>query len=133
MKGFVLDHRLYHQIITHLVDHLPKESCGLLGGRDFHASTFLPVNNSVDSAYEFKMDPVEQLKALQTIESSEMELVAIFHSHPIGPPYPSSKDILEFRDLGSVTLIGAPEKDSWGLFAFWIENSKFERIRLELA
>ncbi len=75
--------------------HVPLEACGLLAGRNGSVKKVLPVRNQAQSPVRFVMDPYEQLQAFEWIDSQELELVGIFHSHPAGPETVSATDIRE--------------------------------------
>jgi [CysO sulfur-carrier protein]-S-L-cysteine hydrolase len=40
----------------------------------------------------YRIHPREQLRAFQTMDDHDDELVAIYHSHPASQPYPSPTD-----------------------------------------
>ncbi len=48
------------------------------------------------------------LHGFDRIEGQGWELVAIFHSHPQGPAYPSATDIAEFFYPGTAVMIASP-------------------------
>ena len=97
---------LLDQIVTHTRSHLPMESCGLLAGRDSLVSQFIPIANRLASATEFDMEPAELVAALRSLRTKGDSLLAIVHSHPRGPAFPSSKDIERawYRDAAHVIV-----------------------------
>ncbi len=78
---------------------MPEEGCGLLAGlilpEGYQVLKVLPMVNSIHSASRYRMDPQEQYKRFNEIDSMGLELVGIYHSHPTGLPYPSLIDITE--------------------------------------
>jgi proteasome lid subunit RPN8/RPN11 len=84
---------LLDQIVTYTRSRLPLESCGLLVGRESFASQFIPIVNRLASATEFDMEPAELIAALRSVRTNGDRLLAIVHSHPRGPAFPSTTDI----------------------------------------
>ncbi|MBK8428739.1 MAG: M67 family metallopeptidase [Lewinellaceae bacterium] len=82
-------------MLNYVESHAPLESCGLLAGRDSKVEKIFFVQNQAHSAVRYVMDPIEQLNAFEWIDSNEMELLGIFHSHPTGPETVSPTDISE--------------------------------------
>jgi proteasome lid subunit RPN8/RPN11 len=71
---------------------LPREACGMLGGREGRVESVHPVKNTSPEASRYAMDPAGQFRALEAIHGAGRELVGIYHSHPVGPALPSSLD-----------------------------------------
>jgi proteasome lid subunit RPN8/RPN11 len=76
------------------------------------------------------MDPMELYQALEKIETSSLNLLGIFHSHPEGPSRPSETDIKEFLYPGIATIICYPELNVWQMKAFLIEKNRYTEIKL---
>jgi len=79
----------------------------------------------------FVMDPYEQLRVFEWIESNGLDLLAIFHSHPTGPETVSPTDIAEAA-YEVVHIICSRKVDSWKLRGFWIENSNSVEVTLQI-
>lgn len=91
---------VYHEMIEHCINCLPFEACGILAGQKDIASKIYKIKNTEYSSFSYFMEPVEQLKAMKDIRQRSLEMIAIFHSHPFGSPYPSQKDLeLAFYDV----------------------------------
>lgn len=124
----------WDQMIAYVQSCLPEEACGVAGGAFEENSTridlILPVINQLHSPVRFRMEPAGQLTALQTIEQKGIELVAIFHSHPVGPQVPSQSDIVEFYYPGVLSIIISPSKEAygWQVRAFQITNDQSVEI-----
>lgn len=100
-------------MLEHVAEVEPMEACGLLGGSQSRVEEVVPVKNVADSQVRFLMDPGEQIEALFSFEERGMELVAIYHSHPAGPPGPSQIDISEAAYPEAVQLIWFLEEGGW--------------------
>jgi proteasome lid subunit RPN8/RPN11 len=92
-------------MLLHVQSQLGEESCGLVAGLQDTALAIFPVTNSLHSPTRFRMDALEQVKALLEMERSGWELLAIYHSHLHGPAQPSETDTKEFAYPGVAYLI----------------------------
>jgi proteasome lid subunit RPN8/RPN11 len=95
------------------------------------AEVVITVKNAVGSPVRFQMEAREQLQAFEQIEAAGLDLLAIFHSHPIGPAVPSPTDIAEsFYDV--MHVIWSPVEGEWLAHAFWIEAGHAAEVPLIL-
>jgi proteasome lid subunit RPN8/RPN11 len=122
---FALSSTQYQAMLSHVLDCLPEEGCGLVGGvwetEGVVAREVLPVENALHSPVRFRMTPEDQLKAFYWLEENELELVAIYHSHPTGPQHPSPTDLAEFAYPGTLVLIWSPGHAGWHLRGYRME------------
>lgn len=90
---------------------VPNEACGLLAGRDRNVTKFYPMTNVEASPEHFSMKPEEQFAAVKDMRRMELQLRAIWHSHPSTPPRMSAEDLrLAFTpDVAYVILSLAPD------------------------
>jgi proteasome lid subunit RPN8/RPN11 len=77
------------------------------------------------------MDPREQVKAFDWIESSGRQLLGIFHSHPAGPESLSPTDIAEAA-YEVIHIVWAPKESQWQARGFWIENGRASEVPLQI-
>ena len=131
MNSLTIPKEQYEKIIAHVQSHAPLEACGLLAGRDSKVESVLEVANQAHSPVRYVMDPVEQLNAFEWIESNRLELLGIFHSHPIGPETVSPTDIAEAA-YAVVYVILARVDGAWGARGFWIENGSYNEVILQI-
>ncbi len=124
MTGMALElpRELWADVIAHLRSELPCEACGFLAGRADRAQFTFPVANALKSPIAYRMEPRAQLQAMLAIERQDLEIVAIYHSHPKGPPLPSVTDLAEAAYPDTRYLICAPGPDNtiWDGRAFWL-------------
>jgi proteasome lid subunit RPN8/RPN11 len=111
---------------------LPEEACGLLAGRDTRVEAVYPLENAARSPIRFVIDPGAQVAAMLQMEADGQELLAVYHSHPQGPPHPSGTDIREAGYLGIVHLIWFRNDGEWQCHAFLIENDAYHAIPLKI-
>jgi proteasome lid subunit RPN8/RPN11 len=136
---FQLPAELWDQIQAHLRDNLPDEACGLIGGTRNHelhgwkASRIFLIENILHSPTRFRMDGRAQLAAFEQIDRDNLELIAIFHSHPQGPDYPSETDKKEFYYPGVIQLICYLHGDTWECAGFQFMNNEFKKIEVAIS
>jgi proteasome lid subunit RPN8/RPN11 len=111
---------------------LPEEACGLLSGRDARVEMVYPLENAAHSPTRFVIDPREQVEAMLAMEAAGQELLAVYHSHPLGPLHPSGTDIREAGYLGIAHLIWSRQDEEWQCRAFLIGNDAYHAIALKL-
>ena len=118
-------------MMDHVTHHAPLESCGLLAGRENRVEKMIRVRNQAQSPVRFVMDPYEQLKAFDWIDSNGLDLLGIFHSHPAGPETASATDIAEAA-YEVVHVILSRTGDIWKARGFWIENDRVYEVILQI-
>ena len=128
--SLIIPFKLRKQILEHLNQHLPEEACGFIAGLKGSALVVLPIRNSLGSPVRFEMDPQEMIRAIIWMEDQELEMLAIFHSHPNGPAVPSPTDLAEHSYPDAACLIASPANAAaeWQLRAFWMKKENFEEL-----
>lgn len=119
-------------MLDYVGQNAPLESCGLLAGKNDQVGKVIFVRNQAQSPARFVMDPYEQLKAFDWIESNGLDLLGIFHSHPAGPEAASATDIAEAA-YEVVYLIWSRNQERWKVRGFWIENGSVTEVSLQIA
>ena len=125
-------------MLAHVVACLPFEVCGLLAGAGNEVRDVLPVTNQLRSAVRYRMEPAEQVRAFAMIESKEMELMAIYHSHTAVAgtagaemAQPSATDIAEAA-YPVVQVLWSRINGPWEANGYWISDKRVTKIPLEL-
>ncbi len=118
------------QIAAHAAACLPEEACGLIGGREGKGELAIEITNELHSPTRFRMLPIEQFRAFMRFEAEQLDLLAIYHSHPNGPPGPSATDAAEFNYPGVLYLILSPSGGGWQVRAFRFEDGAFTEVEL---
>ncbi|MCW5874602.1 MAG: M67 family metallopeptidase [Anaerolineales bacterium] len=119
------------QMAAHAAAESPNEACGLLAGAEGASVQIFPITNELKSPTHYSMAPGEQLQAFMQMEQRGLQLLAIYHSHPAGPPTPSRTDLAEARYPGVVHLIWAPSEAGWGCRGFLLDGG-IKEIEVEL-
>ena len=121
----------WREMLQYVDNHLPLEACGLLAGTDNRVEKVMGVRNQEQRPVRFVMDPREQLKAFDWIESSGLDLLGIFHSHPAGPEIVSVTDIAEVA-YEVIHIIWSRTEGRWQARGFWIEAGEASEVTLRI-
>ena len=85
------------------------ERCGLLfgelHGNEIIIAEIVEIENVRKSSSEFELDSLQTLKAFEKAEKEGMEVVGVWHTHPLWIPYPSKKDREGMRVYPGVWVI----------------------------
>ena len=128
----VLHQQIVDIVQAHIESCLPLEACGLLAGKGEIVQQVLTVTNQAKSPVRFRMDPFEQIRAFERIESSGLDLLGIFHSHPFGPEAASATDIAEAA-YAVVHVIWSMQTGAWKARGFWFEDGRASEVELVLS
>ena len=80
------------------------------------------------------MDAKQQIQTMLTIEANDLELIAIYHSHPTSPAIPSPTDIAQAYYPELIQFILSLQKQkSPSLRAFTIINNQVDEIPFSVA
>jgi len=130
MERLLLKQHHWDEMRRQVAEEAPLESCGLLAGIQDEVRQVVPLPNALKSATRFRLDPNDQWAAFQQIEGAGLEMLAIYHSHPKGPPHPSQTDIDEAA-YPVVYVIWSQAEGGWQARGFWIENGAYRAVPLE--
>jgi len=136
MDGIRVSHEQYKQMLEHVSRESPMEACGLLGGSrassEHLVEQVVTIKNAADSLVRFRMDPTEQVQAFFGFEESGWELLAIYHSHPDGPPGPSQIDLREAAYPEAAQLIWFQDRADWICRAYRYERGLAIEVKLSV-
>lgn len=130
----LLPRPIWTAMLSHLRAAYPQEGCGLLAGRAGQPVKWYPCANAHPAplvAYE--VAPADLLSVLRDLDDHGWHLLAICHSHPDAPAYPSRVDVARAYYPDSLYLI-------WSLAApgppavrgFWIRDGEVTEHPLQL-
>jgi proteasome lid subunit RPN8/RPN11 len=129
---------LLAEVVAHARRELPNEGCGLLAGRVADgagvASASFPVGNDAASSSEYETNARDMLHAFRDMRERGLELLAIYHSHPMSEPVPSRPD-LERNTYGESVahvIVGLAAKEPQ-VRAWWLGEGGCREAPLEIA
>ena len=110
----------------------PLEACGLLAGKESRVEKVIEIQNQERGRTRFVMDPLEQFKAFEWIESNGLDLLCIFDSHPAGPETVSPTDVAQAA-YSVVHMVWSRNGEEWQARGFWIEDGQVSGVDLTVA
>lgn len=129
MPEIVLSREHAEQMVAYCRTCYPDEACGILAGKGNRVTKVYLMNNAERSPVSYFMDPREQFRVMKEMRQEELSMVAIFHSHPQSPAYPSGKDIsLAFYDNAVYMIIGLTDPKAPEIRAYTIIDSKVKDV-----
>ncbi|MDQ3043767.1 MAG: M67 family metallopeptidase [Chloroflexota bacterium] len=81
------------EIIDHAQAELPRECCGVIAGIDGQATGLYRLTNIEAGNRLYRVDDTELYRIYREIDEQGGEFLAIYHSHPVSPAYPSATDV----------------------------------------
>jgi proteasome lid subunit RPN8/RPN11 len=118
---------LLEEVVSHARQAAPLECCGLLAGQIADgvgtASARFEIRNDAASATEYETNARDLFTAFRAMRELGLELLAIYHSHPVSEPVPSRRDIERntYGDSVAHLIVGLggaePEARAW-----WLEE-----------
>jgi proteasome lid subunit RPN8/RPN11 len=131
MNEVVLPNDFIYRILSHGRAVFPNEACGILAGEGNEASAMYEATNAESSPVSYLLDPQEQFRIMKEIRSKGMRMVAIYHSHPFSPPYPSPTDVKQAFYPDAVYIIaGLSNPACPDIKAFEIADGKVREITI---
>jgi proteasome lid subunit RPN8/RPN11 len=104
---------LFAQMVEHARAEAPNECCGMVASRDGEAVAVHPAVNAAASPLRYEIDGAEQYRIQMEIDSADLDLGAIYHSHTRSAPYPSQTDInLAFYPDAVYVIVGLANGDA---------------------
>lgn len=104
-----------HDICHHAAQDAEREVCGLIGG-EWSKPGKLAIAREIVAipnidprpAVRFEMEPRLQARTMLDFAKHGLDLVAVYHSHPKGPPHPSEQDLVEYSYFEALYLVVFP-------------------------
>ncbi len=122
---------VYRAMLAHLQAVYPLEGCGILAGMGETAVHHYAIPNIRRSPVAYEMDPHRQVQVMLELETAGWQMVAIYHSHPTGPAYPSPTDVAQaYYPEAAYVIVSLADRERPLTGAFRIENGRYTRIPL---
>ncbi len=101
----ILPGEIWDAIVGHAREGLPEEVCGILRGKDGMVTGMVRARNvAQEREINYTVDSDTLLRQFEFEDAGE-EMVAIYHSHPVTPAYPSASDAQQAAYPDAVTII----------------------------
>ena len=124
---------IHDQMLAHATAEAPMECCGLLAGRNGTVDTIYRMTNADHSPVRYMIDPKEQFAAIKEMRTKEIEMLAIYHSHPQTEAYPSATDIrLAYYPDAVYIIVSLENPDRPVVNAYRIVENKISTEELEI-
>lgn len=109
-------------IIKHADDESPLEACGYLAGTGNEVKDIYPMTNVDQSPEHYSFDPEEQFAAMKKAQAQELDLMAVYHTHPATTPRMSAEDVKLAYDTSIYYVIYSLQTDE--VKAFKVNSNK---------
>ena len=124
---------IHDRILEQARAEKPNECCGILAGRGETVEQLYPMTNSHHSPVTYMMDPKEQFAAFKDMRARDIDLLAIYHSHPHTAAYPSATDVrLAYYPETAYLIISLQDPKNSVLNAYRIIENKITQEGLEI-
>lgn len=133
MDEVILRREFIRGMLSHGRSAYPDEACGILAGKGNTAAVLYRAANAESSPVSYQIDPQEQFRIMKEIRGKGMRMVAIYHSHPYSPPYPSPTDVkLAFYPDAAYIIVGLLDRDNPEVKAFEIADDSVREIDIKV-
>jgi proteasome lid subunit RPN8/RPN11 len=133
MDEVILPGEFIRGMLSHGRAAYPDEACGILAGKGNTAAVLYRAANAESSPVSYQIDPQEQFRIMKEIRDKGMRMVAIYHSHPYSPPYPSPTDVkLAFYPDAAYIIVGLLDRDNPEVKAFEIADDSVREIDIKV-
>ena len=124
---------IHERMIGQAREGFPFEACGILGGKGNIVSAIYPMTNTDASRDHFMMDPREQFSVVKALRSQELEMLAVYHSHPATPARLSDEDIrLALTPDISYVIVSLADPSAPEVRSFRIADKKVDSEELRI-
>jgi proteasome lid subunit RPN8/RPN11 len=132
MDEVILPREFINRIVSHGRSAYPDEACGILAGEGNVVRAMYETNNAESSPVSYLIDTQEQFRIMKEIRDKRMSMVAIYHSHPLSPPYPSPTDVsLAFYPDAAYVIVGLLDRNNPEMKAFEIVDGQVREIDIK--
>jgi [CysO sulfur-carrier protein]-S-L-cysteine hydrolase len=132
----LLPAQLYREMLAQARAELPNECCGILAGRVEtgvgRVEKRYSLINEKASPSEYVSDPESMLAAFKDWRRHELEVLAVYHSHPTSPPVPSRRDLERSYGPEVVNLIISLEATEPLVRGWWLTAEDYREAEWEV-
>ncbi len=128
----IIKKEILNKIIAHAQKDAPIEACGYLAEKDDVVVQCYEMTNVDKSKEHFSFDPKEQFEVVRQARENNLELYAVYHSHPKTPARPSEEDIKLAHDPNMTYVIISLTDNKQVVKAFNISSGDIEEIEMHI-
>ena len=123
---------MHRAIIDHAMREAPRECCGIIAGRYGVPIRLYETRNVAQGNRLYEIDPAQLIDLeFRELPAQGLELVAIYHSHPESPAYPSATDVeLAFWPDALFLICSLADRDQPGIRGFRIRDGAIDEVAL---
>jgi len=132
IQGLIITEEQWNSMLTDVHERAPEEACGLLAGKGRVVHNVTSVTNILHSPIRYRMAPEEQMVVFNNIDEQNLELIAIYHSHPNGPSEPSETDLKEAYYPDAMQLIWYRQGTDWRCRGYIIVDDQIFEVPLQV-
>jgi len=120
--------KIRKDIVAGMIEHAKKlapiEACGYLASQDGVVIKHYELTNIDNSEEHFSFDPKEQFATVKDARTNDLEVCAVYHSHPATPARPSQEDIKLAYDPNISYVIVSLADDGEDVKSFKIKDAQ---------
>jgi [CysO sulfur-carrier protein]-S-L-cysteine hydrolase len=124
----------------------PNECCGLLAGRLFKLDSTRESDppgigkvlhryalvNCAENSTRFLSDAESMFAAVRDMRHRQLDILAIYHSHPVSDPIPSRTDLENNYSSEVVNLIISLKEKQTAIRAWWLTDKEYREADWEV-
>jgi len=130
--SLIIPQHIFDEMIFHCREAYPNEACGILAGSGEEVSKVYKMANIEKSPVSYEFDSREHINAIKNMRENNHKMLAIFHSHPSSPAYPSAKDVsLAFYDDCVYMIVSLMEQEPV-VKGFLIREGAVKEVRISV-
>ncbi len=138
----ILPRDVYSVMVAQAVTERPNECCGLLAGvREVTDGEGMPVGrvariypllNEAASPVEYLSDARSMFEAVRDMNRHNLEVLAVYHSHPTSPPVPSRKDLERNYSEDVINLIISLMTEPPTVRGWWLTAETYRKAEWDI-
>ena len=119
-------------IVDHATRDAPRECCGIIAGRAGVPTRLYETRNVAAGNRLYEIDPAQLIDLeFRELPAQDAEIVAIYHSHPESPGYPSPTDVeLAFWPDAVFLICSLAQRDRPEIRGFRIRDGAIHEVTL---
>ena len=131
--SFPLPPEMLAAIGEHARRDAPRECCGVIAGRDGVPNRLYALRNIAEGNRLYEIDPIQLMELeFNELEKDGSEIVAIYHSHPTSPAYPSRTDVeLAFWPQAVYLICSLERPDAPEIRGFLLRDGSITEVALQ--